>query len=185
MQAICRLVPRLRPTGQGSPAAGAGAPVPSPTEFVDGVWRVIGTGRDMALGAPARLSRRMAQGATPLAATAAVTGGSILVCRGAGWPNSAPQRPEIQAIADLPAQGDQLGLIISGPSIFRLDSPYLDRVEVIGELRAPLDPALVAVPEPASIVLFASFLVLFSMVLLAAGRRRAPALTAAARRPRA
>jgi hypothetical protein len=183
LQALCRMVPRPRPKAGGGPAA---LPDPvAPTELVGGRWQVIGTGRGIGGGTPARLGRRMAQGAAPLAATATVTGGTILVCRAAGLPDPMPgpvaRQPTAEAVPgaagtaatlDSFAPGGAFRLTMSGPSIFRPDGPYQDRLRLLDEVHTPAQQAPVAVPEPSSVALFGGFLLLLTCVLVGTGQRR-------------
>ncbi|MGK7866868.1 hypothetical protein [Falsiroseomonas sp. E2-1-a20] len=140
------------------------------------------------------MARRAAQVAAPVAAGAAATGGMILACEALGLPNllSGPHAAQPAPTAGvesagapfgLAAEGDTLGLLMSGPSLFRLGGPFQDQLPLVGELHPPLEAVLVPVPEPDSIVLFAGFLVLFTAVLLrlAARRRRLARLPAARR----
>jgi hypothetical protein len=158
--------------------------------LVGGRWQVIGAGRDAASATVARFARRSAKGAAPVAVGAAVTGGTILVCRAAGWPNplsgAAAQQPApgdtagfagATASSDGFAWGEGLGLLMSGPSIFGpgifgTGSPAQDLAGLTGELHAPGDPAPVAVPEPSSVALFGGFLLLFALVVLGRSARR-------------
>ncbi|MGG5889153.1 hypothetical protein ACLF3G_18620 [Falsiroseomonas sp. HC035] len=186
IQAICRLVPRPRPRPQGGPGAGLGEA--APTELVDGRWQVIG------VTAPAGVARRASQVVAPVAAGAAAASGMILACEALGLPSllSGPHaaQPAPTAGAEsagvpfgLAAEGETLGLLMSGPSLFRLGGLFQDQLPLVGELHPPLETVLVPVPEPDSIVLFAGFLVLFTGVLLrpAARRRRLFGLPAARR----
>lgn len=183
---ICRLLPRKRPSGRSGagPASGSAPQAASPTEFVDGSWRVIGA------------SRRIAQVSAPMATGAAVTGGTLLVCEALGLPNALMETGRRLLAGDGVAEtsgdgevaattliGDGMDLLLTGPSIFPPGIPYREGARLVEGGRPLTQPEPAPVPEPASIGLFGVPLALMAALLVCtSARRRRLARTCASRR---